>query len=108
MNGIGLVQNIDGLKRFLQHAKKLLNHNGQLVFDSSDVAYMYEDGIPESGNYYGEIQCCYEYRRQKSEWFSWLYIDQETLSSIALEFGYKTEILFIDESDQYLARLTLK
>lgn len=107
MNGIGLVQNIEGLKRFLQHAKTLLHKNGQLLFDSSDVAYLYEDGIPDLPNYYGEVKCCYEYRRQKSEWFSWLYIDQQSLTDIALAQGFKTEILFIDESEQYLARLTL-
>lgn len=108
MNGIGLVQNIDGLKKFLQHSKSLLNKNGQLLFDSSDVAYLYEDGIPELPHYYGEVKCCYEYRRQKSDWFSWLYIDQQTLADIAAEQEFDTEVLFIDESDQYLARLTLK
>lgn len=108
MNGIGLVQNIDGLKKFLQHSKTLLNKNGQLLFDSSDVAYLYEEGIPELPHYYGEVKCCYEYRRQKSDWFSWLYIDQQTLTDIAAEQGFDTEVLFIDESDQYLVRLTLK
>lgn len=107
MNGIGLVQTIDGLKRFLQQAKVLLNKGGQILFDSSDVAYLYEDGIPEMPYYYGEVKCCYEYRRQKSEWFSWLYIDEHTLRKVALEEGFDTEVLFIDESDQYLARLTL-
>lgn len=107
MNGIGLVQNIDGLISFLKLSKTLLNKKGQLVFDSSDVAYLYEDGIPELPHYYGEVKCCYEYRRQKSDWFSWLYIDQDKLTEIAAEQGFQTEVLFIDESDQYLVRLTL-
>jgi SAM-dependent methyltransferase len=108
MNGIGLVQNIEGLKHFLQHAKTLLKPKGQLLFDSSDLAYLYENGIPELPYYYGEVKCCYEYRRQKSEWFSWLYIDSKTLSGIAAQAGWKMEVLFTDESDQYLACLTLK
>lgn len=108
MNGIGLVQNVEGLHLFLQQAKTLLYKNGQLLFDSSDVAYLYENGIPQLDHYYGEIECCYEYRRQKSTWFSWLYIDQGTLTRIASQEGWETEILFIDESDQYLARLTLR
>jgi SAM-dependent methyltransferase len=107
MNGIGLVQSINGLKQFLRHSKRLLNKGGQLLFDSSDVAYLFEEGIPDLPNYYGEIDCCYEYRRQKSDWFSWLYVDRFTLTNIALEQGYKTEVLFIDDSDQYLVRLTL-
>jgi SAM-dependent methyltransferase len=109
MNGIGLVQNIDGLKRFLQHTRTLLNKDGQLLFDSSDVAYLYEDaGLPKLPHYYGEVECRYEYRRQKSDWFSWLYIDQKKLREIAHELGYFMEVLFVDESEQYLVRLTLE
>jgi SAM-dependent methyltransferase len=108
MNGIGLVQNIEGLKTFLKQAKMLLNKGGQLLFDSSDIAYLYEDGIPELTEYYGEIKCRYEYRRQKSEWFSWLYIDQQKLTQIAIEEGFRTEMLFEDDSDQYLVRLSVQ
>lgn len=108
MNGIGLVQNMEGLKRFLAQIKKLMNKGAQLLFDSSDVAYMYEEGIPDLPYYYGEIKCRYEYRRQKSNWFSWLYIDEQTLCSIATDAGFKVERLFVDESEQYLVRLTLK
>lgn len=107
MNGIGLVQTIEGLNRFLQHARTLLKKGGQLLFDSSDVAYLYEEGVPQLPHYYGEVKCCYEYRRQKSEWFSWLYIDEQTLREVALDNGFDTKVLFVDESDQYLAMLTL-
>jgi SAM-dependent methyltransferase len=108
MNGIGLAGNMQGLRRFLQHARQLLLPGGQLLFDSSDVAYLYEDGLPVSDQYYGEIRCRYEYRRQKTDWFSWLYIDRETLSLIAADEGWQTEIIFEDDQDQYLARLSLK
>ena len=108
MNGIGLVGNTAGLRRFLNHAKTLLNAGGQLIFDSSDVAYLYEDDIPVMDNYYGEVECRYEYRKKKSEWFSWLYIDRNTLELIASDEGWDTEIITEDDSEQYLARLTLK
>lgn len=108
MNGIGLVQTIEGLKTFLHHAKTLLKTGGQLLFDSSDLAYLYEDGIPDLPYYYGEVRCCYEYRRQKSDWFSWLYIDPQTMKAIAAKEGWNLEVLLTDESDQYLARLTVK
>lgn len=108
MNGIGLVGNIAGLRKFLQHSKTLLNKNGQLIFDSSDVAYLYEEeGIPVQDNYYGEVECRYEYRKQKTDWFWWLYIDRDTLKMIAEDEGWHTEIIIEDESGQYLARLTL-
>lgn len=109
MNGIGLVATIEGLKQFLRQAKKLLRKEGQLLFDSSDVAYLYEDdgGHTHLKHYYGEIRCCYEYKQKKSQWFSWLYIDAQTLTNIACDLSWNTEILFEDESGQYLARLTL-
>lgn len=107
MNGIGLTTNLSRLKQFLQHVKKLLLPSGQLIFDSSDIAYLYEGNIPEKENYYGEILYSYKYKKQQSAWFTWLYIDQRTLTEMALKEGWKTEILFEDEYDQYLARLIL-
>ena len=105
MNGIGLTGNIAGLTRFLQLAKNWLTESGQLIFDSSDVAYLYEDGLSFPPYYYGEINYCYEYKKQKTEWFSWLYVDRKTLTKIAAKEGWQTEILYMDEFDQYLARL---
>lgn len=108
MNGIGLTGNISRLKEFFQHAKKLLNPGGQLIFDSSDVAYLYEGKLPNIKNYYGEIMYQYEYKKQKTDWFTWLYIDKSKLAQIAKEEGWQTEILYEDEFDQYLARLVLE
>ncbi|MGC4058714.1 MAG: class I SAM-dependent methyltransferase [Chitinophagaceae bacterium] len=107
MNGIGLVGSLGGLERFLLHAGQLLREGGQLLFDSSDVAYLYEDGAPmPKDRYYGEIDCCYEYRRVKSEWFTWLYIDRDTLSKIAEPLGWRVELIDEDETGQYLVRLS--
>ena len=67
MNGIGLAGTIPGLRRFLNHAKTLLNPGGQLIFDSSDVSYLYEEkALPADGTYYGEVRCRYEYKQQKN------------------------------------------
>lgn len=107
MNGIGLVGDITGLRQLLQHAKKLLHPQGQLLFDSSDVAYLYDYQLPGQEKYYGEIAYQYEYRQVKGEWFNWLYVDQDTLASVAGEEGWLTIILFEDEQDQYLAQLIL-
>lgn len=106
MNGIGLAGNIAGLRSLLQHFKQLLQPGGQLLFDSSDVAYLYEEGIPQAGLYYGEITCCYEYKRRKTEWFTWLYIDPVTLQQIAVDEGWDYVLLFEDGDDQFLVRLT--
>lgn len=107
MNGIGLCGNISGLRRFLAHAKKLLKPGGQLIFDSSDVAYLFENDIPILDHYYGEIQCRYEYKKQKTDWFTWLYIDRNTLSMVARDEGWQMEVVMEDNDDQYLAKLTI-
>ena len=107
MNGIGLASNLTGLQRFLQHAKTLLKADGQLLFDSSDVSYLYDGSVGLSSNYFGEIDYQYQYKKLKTDWFTWLYIDQATLQQIAFTEGWKTEFLMVDEFAQYLVRLTI-
>ena len=107
MNGIGITATIQGLAEFLQHARKLINTGGQIIFDSSNVAYLYNGKLPNDDKYYGEIMYQYEYKKQKTEWFNWLYVDKETLEAVATKEGWQTQILFQDEYDQYLAKLQL-
>lgn len=106
MNGMGLAGTLAGLKDLLMHFKTLLNFDGQLLFDSSDIAYLYEGNLPKEG-YYGEIEYQYSYKNEKTEWFNWLYVDERTLHQIATECGYQMEVLIDDEYGQYLTRLTL-
>ncbi|MDB5120793.1 MAG: SAM-dependent methyltransferase [Sphingobacteriales bacterium] len=108
MNGIGLSKTLTGIIDFLKIASDLLTPNGQLIFDSSDISYLYEDSnIPED-RYYGEISYQYEYKNQRSNWFKWLYIDQLLLTQIANEQGWNCTVLYEDDMDQYLAKLTRK
>ena len=107
MNGIGLTGSVGGLKSFLKHVKMLLNPGGQLVFDSSDLSYLYQEVAFPLNGYYGEVSFRYEYKSIKGNWFKWIYVDQKTLAEIAKGQGWHTEIIFEDDSDQYLARLTL-
>ena len=108
MNGIGVTGNIKGLRLFLQRAKNLIHENGQLIFDSSDVAYLYDYKLPQRENYYGEILYQYEYKNQQTDWFTWLYIDVRQLIKIAGEEGWNVLLLGEDKWDQYLVKLTLK
>lgn len=107
MNGIGLTGTITGLHNFLLHAKNLLNPYGQLLFDSCNVAYLYEGKAKPANNYYGEVDYRYEYCKEMTSWFKWLYIDKDLLIKIAKAEGYKVKILFEDTHDQYLAKLML-
>jgi len=107
MNGIGLTGTIKGLTTFLKDVKLLLKPDGQLIFDSSDLSYLYQEvSFPLSG-YYGEVSFRYEYKSVKGSWFKWIYVDQQTLKSLAEKQGWKVEIVFEDDQDQYLARLSL-
>ena len=107
MNGIGLTGTLAGFIKFLGRAKKLINYDGQLIFDSSNIYYLYEYLPKPSNKYFGEVSYCYEYQSQKDTWFDWVYLDQETLISTSQQCGWKCEIIFEDGEDQYLARLTL-
>lgn len=105
MNGIGLAGTIDGLQKLLTAFKKLLKPGGQVLFDSSDVAYLFTaDNFPLQ-HYYGEVDYEYEYREQHSGWFKWLYVDKQTMQKVALKAGFAMKLMYEDEHDQYLARL---
>jgi SAM-dependent methyltransferase len=104
MNGIGLAGTLDGLRHFFAKARKLIRPGGQLLFDSSDIAYMYEGNIPEMEDYYGEILYQYEYKKERGDWFKWLFIDKDRLTEIASQEGWSTKLLFDDGYDQYLVR----
>ena len=105
MNGIGLCGDLSGFRKFLRKADQLLNENGILIFDSSDISYMYEEDVLPTEQYYGEATCLYEYQKQTTDWFKWLYLDRETLEKIASEEGWKTELIYADENDQFLVTL---
>lgn len=107
MNGIGLCGDLIGFRKFLKKAKTLLNENGSLIFDSSDINYMYEDDIFPTDLYYGEVNCRYEYQKKITDWFKWLYLDFQTMEKIALEEGWVSELIYEDENDQYLVKLKI-
>ena len=106
MNGIGITGTLIGFTAFLGKAEQLINTGGQLIFDSSNIFYLYEDLPKPSNKYFGEVSYQYEYGQQKGKWFDWLYLDQQTLVSISQQQGWNCEIIFDDGEDQYLARLT--
>jgi len=107
MNGIGLTGTLQGFENFLETAKNILNKNGQLLFDSSNISYLYDDMPMPENQYFGEISYCYEYKNQKGHWFNWLYIDPTTLQRLSKLHGWNCKTVYHDDDDQYLAQLTL-
>lgn len=111
MNGIGIVGTSDRLPAFFKHIDHLLENHGQLLLDSSDISYIYEDEdgvicLPEGDKYYGELEYRMQYRNVKGVPFPWLYIDFDTLQRIAQENGFKAELLQNGDHYDYLARIT--
>jgi len=113
MNGIGIVGSLKKLDYFFEHLKKLLRPEGQILLDSSDLIYMFEedeDGgrwMPATATYYGELSFTMTYKAKKSNPFSWLYLDVNTLQNAAIANHLNCEIVSVGEHFDYLARLTL-
>lgn len=112
MNGIGLAGKLINLKSFLLHLKSILNPEGQIILDSTDIIYMFDiddDGgywVPEGDDYYGEVTFTMEYKKEKSAPFTWLYLDFNTLQNAAIDNGFNCEFVMKGEHYDYLARLT--
>ena len=112
MNGVGLAGKLKKLSEFLNHLKGLLNPNGQIVLDSSNIIYMFdedEDGgvwVPGEIDYYGEVTFQMSYKNRKGLPFNWLYVDYVTLEQFAFESGLKTTLLAEGDNYEYLAKLT--
>lgn len=113
MNGIGIVGKLKNIDQFFTHLKSLLKPNGQILLDSSDIIYMYdedEDGgywIPDDQNYYGEVTFEMEYQGEKSEPLDWLYLDYNTLQRAANANNLTCELVSKGKHYDYLAKLTV-
>lgn len=112
MNGAGMCGKLHKISGFLQKLKALLAENGQILLDSSDIIYMFdedEDGgkwIPSDNDYYGEVIFNVSYKGEKEEPFDWMYIDYNTLQNAAHANGLQCELLMEGEHFDYLAKLT--
>lgn len=113
MNGIGIVGTLDRLPNFFKHIDKILAQGGQLLCDSSDLCYLYEDEdgiieLPYDDKYYGELEYTMCYDDVEGEKFSWLYVDIDTLRGYAEAHGFKVEIVKRGGHYDYLARISRK
>jgi len=113
MNGTGIIGKLKNMPDFLDRVRQLLAKDGQLLVDSSDLKYLYEneDGtydIDPFGTYYGEIDYQMIYRKVKGEPFDWLYVDYETLRMIAETNGFICNKVLEGDHFDYLAQITLK
>lgn len=112
MNGTGIFGTLKETDKYLQKLKSLLKDEGQILIDSSDLIYMYdqdEDGaycIPAEG-YYGELTFTVQYKGETEDTFPWLYLDYNTLQNAAIANGLKCELVLEGEHFDYLAKLSI-
>ena len=112
MNGTGIFQSLEHIDQYLQKLKSLVAENGQILLDSTDILYMYdqdEDGgvlVPATG-YYGELDYYLHYKGESELPMKWLYLDFDTLENAAIANSFKIQKIEQLE-DSYLAQLTLK
>ena len=111
MNGIGIVGTLSRFPEFFMQMDRLLAPGGQLLCDSSDICYIFEDedGIIDLTGiegYYGELTYQMQYKDVKGEPFPWLFVDFETLSEQAKRNGFEAELMARGTHYDYLARIT--
>jgi len=113
MNGLGICGKLKNISSFLSQLKSLLNPNGQILIDSSDIIYMFDedaDGgkwITTEKEYYGETTFTITYKNEKEYPFEWLFLDYNTLQNAALKNGFRCELIMEGEHYDYLAKLTI-
>lgn len=111
MNGTGIFETLENCSKYLSKLKSLLNENGQILIDSSDIIYMFdedEDGgkwIPSNG-YYGELTFTVHYKGETEDSFSWLYLDYNTLQNACFANGLQCELVLEGDHFDYLAKIT--
>ena len=112
MNGSGFFQSLEQTPHVLHHLKGLLNEGGQILIDSSDIKYMYEDEdggywIDANSEYYGELEYHVTYKGE-SDSFTWMYLDFENLKTACAIVGLNCELVLDGEHYDFLARITIK
>lgn len=111
--GIGMVETLPGLDRFLNDVHKLVNPGGQILLNSYDVRYMagvkhlaYQKANRQAGRYIGESRSQFEYKGQRGPFWGWLHVDLETLAGHALKAAWSCEVIIQEEDGNYLAQLS--
>ena len=112
MNGTGIAGSLDGLDVLLYHLKTLLNPDGQILIDSSDLIFLYEeeDGSAlidiSADRYYGELTFQTEYQSWISQPFPWLYVDVNNLENAVQKNRLKINKIIEGQHYDYLAQIT--
>lgn len=119
MNGMGICSRLEKLPDLLKHLKGLLKPGGQILADSSDLIYMFEQEDDDSevenpeyalpaDHYYGEVIFRTFYKDLAGDEFPWLYVDFYNLQLHASRVGLKCDMILKGDHYDYLARLSIE
>lgn len=112
MNGAGIGETIAGLEKLLIHLKSLLNQKGQIIIDSTDIKYLFEEEDGSywidlvNSSYYGEMEYEVKYKTSVSK-FKWLFVDFETLKMICAKIGMVCKKVTDGPNADFLAQITV-
>lgn len=106
MNGLGLCGSLDGFNLFLQHVDSLLNKNGFIIGDTTDLN-VFQELEEETGEYpdiyQGETEFVIHYGGlAASAPFGWVYFDFATLSGLCSLNGFTCECIKKGVAGHYL------
>lgn len=103
MNGLGLCATLEELGAFLARLAGLLDEGGQILADSTDPR---DWDNPADGRYPGEVHMQLGFAGRWGELFPFLFVDADTLRTIASAQGLEVEVAAEEEDGRYLARIT--
>jgi SAM-dependent methyltransferase len=113
MNGAGVAQTLRKLEKLFLHLKTLLNPEGKILADSSDLLYLFTDENGDtwiniaSYTYYGEMQYQLSYKDIKGNTFPWLFVDPESFINIANQCGFRLVDKILGAHFDYMIEITL-
>ena len=116
MNGSMIAETLAGLDRLLAAAATVLEPQGALILDSTDLRDLPHESASEPGTdlelgpehddrYFGELHYQLSVGEHVGEVFPQLFIDPETLEVRARRGGWRMEVLWSGPDGRYLARL---
>jgi SAM-dependent methyltransferase len=103
MNGLGLCESLQGLGPFLERLAGALEEGGQILADSTDPT---EWDDPRDGRYAGEVHMQLGFGGRWGEPFPFLFVDADTLRTVAAAQGLDVAVVAEEEDGRYLARIT--
>ena len=111
---IGITGDLKGLKKFLNHCKKISTPGVQILLNSCDVRkttmpehIKYHEANVKAKKYIGVIRVRLIYKDNVGDYFNWLHVDFQKLSENAQMCGWRSEVIAEEDNGNYLAKLSL-